>query len=98
MKKEIKLLKYIILFTIFLLNNSKAELTNKVIISVGSEIITNYDLANEIKYLDVITAGQFKKIDNKESRENAIDSLMKLPVTFAFERSNILPIIWSAQW
>ena len=28
-----------------LLTNSKAELTNKIIISVGNEIISNYDLS-----------------------------------------------------
>lgn len=60
-----------------LLTNSKAELTNKIIISVGNEIISNYDLAREIKYLSVITVGQFKNLDDEESRKIAIDSLIK---------------------
>ena len=60
-----------------LLTNSKAELTNKIIISVGNEIISNYDLTREIKYLSVITAGQFKNLDDEESRKIAVDSLIK---------------------
>jgi len=76
-KRNIKLLKTIILLSILLLNSSKAELTNKVIISVGSEIITNYDLSREIKYLSVITAGQSKSLSDQESQKIAVDSLIK---------------------
>ena len=60
-----------------LLTGSKAELTNKVIISVGDEIITNYDLDREIKYLNVITVGRIGELDNQESKKIAIDSLIK---------------------
>jgi len=76
-RKNIKLFKFIILLSILLLTSSKAELTNKIIISVGNEIISNYDLAREIKYLSVITVGQFKNLDDEESRKIAIDSLIK---------------------
>jgi len=75
-KRNIKLLKTIILLSILLLNSSKAELTNKVIISVGNEIITNYDLSREIKYLSVITAGQSKSLSDQESQKIAVDSLI----------------------
>ena len=45
---------------------------------MGEEIITNYDISREIKYLEVITAGRFKNLDNEESRKKiAIDSLIK---------------------
>jgi len=60
-----------------LLTYSKAELTNKIIISVGNEIISNYDLAREIKYLNVITVGQFKNLDDEELKKIAVDSLIK---------------------
>ena len=59
------------------MTSSKAELTNKIIISVGNEIITNYDLAREIKYLSVISVGQFKNLDDQESRKIAVDSIIK---------------------
>ena len=77
MRKKIKLLINIFLLSILLLTNSKAELTNKIILSVGNEIISNYDLAREIKYLSVITVGQFKNLDDQESRKIAVDSLIK---------------------
>ena len=59
------------------MTSSKAELTNKIIISVGNEIITNYDLAREKKYLSVITVGQIKNLNDQESRKIAVDSLIK---------------------
>ena len=78
MSKNIKLFKSIALISILLFTtNSKAELANKMIMSVGNEIITNYDLARELKYLSVITTGQFKNLSDKESRKIAIDSLIK---------------------
>ena len=77
MRKNIKLFKSIILLSILLLTSSKAELTNKVIMSVGNEIITNYDMAREIKYLSVITVGQFKNLAGQEAKNIATDSLIK---------------------
>ena len=77
MWKNIKLFNSVILLSILLLASSKAELTNKIIISVGNEIITNYDLTREIKYLSVITVGQIKNLDDQESRKIAVDSLIK---------------------
>ena len=59
------------------MTSSKAEFTNKIVISVGNEIITNYDLAREIKYLSVITVGRFKSFDDQESRKIAVNSLIK---------------------
>jgi len=75
--KNIKLLITTILLSTLLLTSSKAELTNKIIISVGNEIITNYDLAREKKYLSVITVGQIKNLNDQESRKIAVDSLIK---------------------
>ena len=77
MGKNIKLSITTILLSIFLLTSSNAELNNKVIISVGDEIITNYDVDREIKYLNVITVGRIGELDNQESKKIAIDSLIK---------------------
>jgi parvulin-like peptidyl-prolyl isomerase len=76
-RKNIKLSIITIILSILLLTSSNAELNIKVIISVGDEIITNHDLDKEINYLNVITVGQIKKIDNQESKKIAIDSLIK---------------------
>ncbi len=92
MRKNIKLFKSIIFLLILLLTNSKAELTNKVIISVGNEIITNYDLSEEIKYLNVITVGRIKDLNDQELRKIAVDSLIKdkIKITALSNYNNII--------
>ena len=77
MRKNIKLFKSIIFLSILLITSSKAELTNKVIVSVGNEIITNYDMARELKYLNVITVGQLKNLEAQEAKDMATNSLIK---------------------
>jgi len=76
-RKNIKLFKSIIFLSILLITSSKAELTNKVIMSVGNEIITNYDMARELKYLNVITVGQLKNLEAQEAKDMATNSLIK---------------------
>ena len=75
-----------------LLTSSNAELNIKVIISVGNEVITNYDLDKEINYLNVITVGQIKKLDDQESKKIAIDSLIKdkIKITALSKHNNII--------
>jgi parvulin-like peptidyl-prolyl isomerase len=75
--KSIKLSITTVLLSILLLTSLNAELNIKVIISVGDEIITNYDLDNEIKYLNVITVGKIKELNDQESKKIATDSLIK---------------------
>ena len=72
-----KLIKIIILVSIILITSNilKARVNNKIIISVGNEIITNYDLDREIKYLNSITLGKFKDLEKKNIEKIAIDSL-----------------------
>ena len=89
MGKNIKLSITTILFSILLLTSSNAELNIKVIMSVGDEIITNYDLDKEIKYINVITVGQ---LDDQESKKIAIDSLIKdkIKITALSNYNNII--------
>jgi len=74
------------------LTSSNAELNNKVIILVGDEIITNYDLDKEINYLNIITVGQIKELDDQESKKIAIDSLIKdkIKITALSNYNNII--------
>jgi hypothetical protein len=90
--KNIKLSITTILLSIFLLTSSNAELNNKVIILVGDEIITNYDLDKEINYLNIITVGQIKELDDQESKKIAIDSLIKdkIKITALSNYNNII--------
>jgi len=90
--KNIKLLITTILLSILLSTSSNAELNIKVIMSVGDEIITNYDLDKEINYLNVITVGQIKELDDQESKKIAIDSLIKdkIKITALSKHNNII--------
>jgi parvulin-like peptidyl-prolyl isomerase len=90
--KNIKLSIATILLSVLLLTSSNAELNVKVIISVGDEIITNYDLDKEINYLNVITVGQIKKLNDQESKKIAIDSLIndKIKISAISNYSNII--------
>ena len=74
------------------MTSSNAELNNKVIISVGDEIITNYDLDKEINYINVITVGQIKEMDDQKSKKIAIDSLIKdkIKITAQTKYKNII--------
>ena len=92
MGKSIKLSITTVLLSILLLTSLNAELNIKVIISVGDEIITNYDLDKEINYLNVITVGQIKELDDQESKKIAIDSLIKdkIKITALSNYNNII--------
>jgi len=59
---------------------------------VGDEIITNYDLDKEINYLNIITVGQIKELDDQESKKIAIDSLIKdkIKITALSNYNNII--------
>ncbi len=83
MRKNIRLSITTILFSILILTTPNAELNVKVIISVGDEIITNYDLDKEINYLNIITVGQINKMGEQESKKIAIDSLIKDKIKIA---------------
>ena len=87
MRNNIKTLINIILFSILLLTSSKAELKNKVIISLGNQIITNYDLDREKIYLNIITTGRIKNLGEQKLRKIAVESLIKDKIkTDALER------------
>ena len=70
MNRNISFFQFIFFFLIIFASYSKAELTNKIIISVGDEIITDYDLTRELKYLNVIPIGNFKNLEYKYENEH----------------------------
>ena len=57
--------------------NAKAELTDKIILLVGNEVITNYDIDLEIKYLNLISDGKFKSSGREENIKTAKEYLIK---------------------
>ena len=77
MKKDNKLIRSVIFIFILLLVNAKAELTDKIILLVGNEVITNYDVDLEIKYLNLISDGKFKSSGREENIKTAKEYLIK---------------------
>ena len=75
----IKGIKIIIFFTVLLshISNLNAEITNKIIISVGKKIITKFDISKEEKHLNFLSLGQFSKLDEKERIEIAKTNLIR---------------------
>lgn len=77
MKKQIKIQKfvYIIISILFYITNSFA-LENKIIFKINNEIITSFDLENEINYLSALNPN-IKKIDINEKIQFAKKSLVQ---------------------
>ena len=62
-----KLFKTILLILIFYYNTTtNASITNKILVSVGKEIITEYDVAEEIVFLKIFSE---KKIERLKKRD-----------------------------
>ena len=80
MRYKINFLK-IFFFLIFILfincKNLNAEINNNIVIMVGDEIITNYELEQEKLYLAFINKISIDSINKKQLDEMAKDSLIK---------------------
>ena len=77
MKIATNLFKIIILISILFTTNIKAALNNKILLSVGTEIITKYDVAAEINFLSIFSKKQFEKLTPEEIKKISIDTLIK---------------------
>ena len=77
MKKQIKIQKfvYIIISILFYITNSFA-LENKIIFKINNEIITSFDLENEINYLSALNPN-IKKVDISEKIQFSKKSLVQ---------------------
>ena len=73
-----KLINFIFIIIIFLLNNNKLLSDEKVLIKfkINNEIITNYDLEREKNYLNVLNPN-LKKIEEELQIKIATDSIVK---------------------
>ena len=57
--------------------NLNAEINNNIVIVVGDEIITNYDLEQEKQYLSLINPININSLNKKQLDEMVKDSLIK---------------------
>ena len=65
-----KILIYLFIITILSPNNSFSEIKEKILVNVDNEIITSYDLKNQIKTIIILS--------NKEINQNNIDKTKKV--------------------
>ena len=65
-----KILTYLFIITILSPNNSFSEIKEKILVNVDNEIITSYDLKNQIKTIIILS--------NKEINQNNIDKTKKV--------------------
>ena len=70
-----KLVKAILVFYIFFLNQSTA-IENKILFKVNNQIITTIDVLNEINYLSLINS-DFRKLDEQKIYEVSKNSLIR---------------------
>jgi len=80
MKYKINYLKvffFIIFFSFNCIKNLNAEISNNIIVMVGDEIITSYDLKQEKLYLSLINQININSINKKQLDSMAKDSLIR---------------------
>ena len=75
-KKSTKLI-FLILLNCGFFNLGYAKIDSTIIASVGDQIITNYNLEQEIKYFKIIGEDGFSSLKKSEIDEIAIQSLIK---------------------
>lgn len=74
MKKKFVL--YIFLISFFILSVSKAKIETKIIIKIGNEIVTNYDVKNEIVTLLVLADEEINQKNINQLKKRAVNSLI----------------------
>ena len=76
MKTQVNLFRVVVLILVFFTTSIKATITNKILVSVGNEIITEYDAVEEITFLNIFSKEQVQQLGPKETKKIAIDSLI----------------------
>ena len=74
---KIKNLSFIVLIIIFYFNNVNSNINDKIIAKIGNQVITNYDIINEVNTILALSNKPAKKEDFKSLQNIAFDSLKK---------------------
>ena len=80
MKYKINYLKvffFIIFFSFNYIKNLNAEISNNIVVMVGDEMITSYDLEQEKLYLSLINQININSLNKKQLDDMAKDSLIR---------------------
>lgn len=74
--KTLKILTFLILFSIIAESNLFSQIKNTIIAKVGIEIITSLDVENEIKTILLLTNSEISQKNIDEARKTAIQKLV----------------------
>ena len=73
----LKVFFFIIFFSFNYIKNLNAEISNNIVVMVGDEIITSYDLEQEKLYLSLINQININSLNKKQLDDMAKDSLIR---------------------
>ena len=73
----LKVFFFIILFSFNYIKNLNAEISNNIVVMVGDEMITSYDLEQEKLYLSLINQININSLNKKQLDDMAKDSLIR---------------------
>ena len=73
----LKVFFFIIFFSFNCIKNLNAEISNNIVVMVGDEMITSYDLEQEKLYLSLINQININSINKKQLDDMAKDSLIR---------------------
>ena len=73
----LKIYLFIIFFSFNYIKNLNAEISNNIIVMVGDEMITSYDLEQEKLYLSLINQININSLNKKQLDDMAKDSLIR---------------------
>ena len=73
----LKIFFFIIFFSFNYIKNLNAEISNNIVVMVGDEMITSYDLEQEKLYLSLINQININSLNKKQLDDMAKDSLIR---------------------
>ena len=73
----LKIFFFIIFFSFNYIKNLNAEISNNIVVMVGDEMITSYDLKQEKLYLSLINQININSLNKKQLDDMAKDSLIR---------------------
>ena len=73
----LKIFLFIIFFSFNYIKNLNAEISNNIVVMVGDEMITSYDLEQEKLYLSLINQININSLNKKQLDDMAKDSLIR---------------------
>lgn len=75
-----KILTYLFIITILSQNNSFSEIEEKILVNVDNEIITSYDLKNQIKTIIILSNRQINQNNIDKTKKIALNNLVNLMI------------------